>query len=84
MEFKAKIVSKKWEWDLHEIYKVNEGKIIALEIDPENTLETDSIYTNDRNLIEERPEVKNVLYLVNDSQDLVQIAQEEEGAGSKY
>ena len=38
------------DWDVSHstIYKVNEGSILALELDPENIDETDSIYTNDR------------------------------------
>ena len=84
MEMKAKVVSDEWICDQHEIYKVNEGKILALELDPENTLETDSIFTYDRELIEERPHVLNKLYVVNDSEDIIKIAQDEEGVGSKY
>ena len=74
MEFKAKVVSDDWDYDIYEIFKVNEGKILALELDPENTLETDSIFTYGRELIEERPHVKNRLYIVNDSEDIVLIA----------
>ena len=48
MEVKAKLVNDDWECIPSPIHKINEGKVLALELDPENTMETDSIYTYGR------------------------------------
>lgn len=76
MEVKAKGKKDGTDWDcmINSIFKVNEGKILALELDPENTNETDSIYTYDRDLVQERPHVLNKLYIVDDHEDLHLIA----------
>jgi hypothetical protein len=65
-ELKADIVKGNWKCDPNQIFKINEGQILALELDPENNGECDSIYTNDRQLKETREEVLNRLYIVDD------------------
>lgn len=52
------------------IHKITEGSFLALEMDPENTKDTDSIYTYDRDLIETREEVLNRLYVLDDHEDI--------------
>ena len=74
MEVKARVIGNAWECETNQIYKVNEGSIIAMEIDPENTFETDSIFTYDRVQISERPQALNKLYIVDDHEDLHLIA----------
>ena len=76
MEVKAKLVSNNWECIFSQIHKINEGKVLALELDPENNMETDSIFTYDRDLVEERPQVLNKLYVVDDHEDVHLLVQE--------
>ena len=83
-ELYARIVGGDWDVMKSTIYKINEGSILALELDPENIDETDSIYTNDRSLIEKRYEVKNMLYVLDNYEELHLIVQDSEGAGSRY
>ena len=83
-ELCARVVGGNWDVLKSTIYKINEGSILALELDPENIDETDSIYTNDRSLIEKRDEVMNMLYVLDNYEELHLIVQDAEGAGSRY
>ena len=47
-ELKTDIVKGQWKCDKNRIYKINEGEFLALELDPENNGDCDSIYTNGR------------------------------------
>lgn len=69
-ELCARVVGGDWDVSKSTIYKINEGSFLALELDPENIDETDSIYTNDRSLIEKRDEVKNMLYVLDNYEEL--------------
>lgn len=46
-ELKVSLVSGEWNFQLLEIHKVSEGRIIALEMDPENYGNADSAYNYD-------------------------------------
>lgn len=54
-----------WHINIRDIFKVNEGSIVAFEMDPENCSLTDSIYTYDRTLVI-REGVVNYLYVIDD------------------
>jgi len=51
-EFKLSYVAQEWQYTVQEIHKINEGRVIAMEIDPEGWCKTDSNYTNDNTLVE--------------------------------
>lgn len=76
-EVRAKIVSNRWNLTYTEVKKLNENQVVALELDPENNLITDSMYTYDRDLISEQSdsqnEVMNVLYLLDGHEDVHKI-----------
>ena len=63
------------DWQLNEVecHKVNEGNIIALELDPDNRERTDSVYTYDNKLIEEQPEVLNRFFVIDDKENFFHI-----------
>ena len=44
-EMKFHYSSQKWQPNLVEVLKINEGTVIAMEMDPDNREKTDSIYT---------------------------------------
>ena len=50
-EVKARVINHKWQLSTIEVKKFSEGQVVALELDPDNTQMTDSIYTYDRELI---------------------------------
>ena len=78
-EVKAKVVSLKWQLTRTEVKKLNEGYVVALELDPENNLMTDSIYTYDRDLkveTDSQNEIMNKLYLFDGREDIYKIVQE--------
>ena len=75
-EAKAKVVSLKWSLTRTEVKKLNEGQVVALELDPENDLMTDSIYTYDRDLrieSDHNDEIMNKLYLLDGREDIYKI-----------
>lgn len=79
-EVRAKVVSYRWTLTKTEVKKLNEGQVVALELDPENNLMTDSIYTYDRDLHGEHSDsnndIMNVLYLLDGHEDVHKIVQE--------
>ena len=75
-ELNAHIVCGTWVVGKKTIHKITEGSFLALEMDPENTKETDSIYTYDRDLIETREEVLNRLYVLADHEDIHLLVQD--------
>ena len=82
MQVQAKVVNGNWNLDKNkEIYKINEGAIIALELDTDNIKESDSMYTYDRKLQSMNEDVMNRLYVVDDSENLHLIEQED---GNRY
>ena len=82
MQVQAKVVNGNWNLDKNkEIYKINEGVIIALELDTDNIKESDSMYTYDRKLQSMNEDVMNRLYVVDDSENLHLIEQED---GNRY
>ena len=79
-EVSARVIGGDWAYFIFPIYKITEGSILALELDPENVAETDSIYTHDRELIERREDVRNRLYVLDNNEDINLIVQNEEGS----
>lgn len=67
------MMSGEWDYQLLEIHKVSEGKVIALEIDPENCHKTDSAYDYDNLLIEQIPDVLNIFYVIDDKENMWKI-----------
>ena len=69
-ELKLHVVNGEWKYDIVEIFKVNEGTIINIQMDSENRKKTDSIYKNNRKLIEKRKEVLNRLFIIDDKENM--------------
>ena len=46
------MTSAEWDFQLLEVHKVSEGRVIALELDPENLSKTDSAYSFKNTLID--------------------------------
>jgi hypothetical protein len=65
-ELKTDIVKGQWKCDKIRIYKINEGEFLALELDPENNGDCDSIYTNGRQCKESREDIRNRIYVLDD------------------
>ena len=59
-------MSTNWQVNEVEVHKINEGSVIALELDPGNRERTDSVYTYKNQLIEEQPEVLNQIFVIDD------------------
>ena len=51
-EMKLTMTSAEWDFQLLEVHKVSEGRVIALELDPENLSKTDSAYSFKNTLID--------------------------------
>ena len=78
-------MSGQWQVNEVECHKINEGSVIALELDPDNRDRTDSVYTYDNKLIEEQPEVLNKIFVVDDKETLFHIRQKgEDEPGVRY
>ena len=78
-------VGNSWIHNTKEVHVVREGNIIALEMDPENRSKTDSIYTHGNTLIENRSEVTNNLYIVDDKENLYYYRQKRaQESGNRY
>lgn len=71
-----------WHINTRDIFKINEGSIVAFEMDPENVSLTDSIYTYNRSLVI-REGVINYLYVVDDSENLHKL-EEPKDISAKY
>ena len=66
-------MSTNWQVNEVEVHKINEGSVIALELDPNNRERTDSVYTYKNKLIEEQPEVLNMIFVIDDKETLYHI-----------
>lgn len=66
-------MSTNWQINEVEVHKINEGCVIALELDPNNRDRTDSVYTYNNKLIEEQPEVLNQIFVIDDKETLYHI-----------
>ena len=76
-----------WQYDTLEVHKINEGTVIALEMNPDNRDYTDSIYTNNNMLREKRKDVNvlNEIFIVDDKENLFHIKQKaEDESGPRY
>ena len=76
LEVKAKVINHKWQLHYTDVKKFNENQVVALELDPENTQMTDSIYTYDRDLIidsDHHNEIPNKLFLLDGKEDIYKI-----------
>lgn len=83
--FKLYRKSQSWTVTQHEVVKVNEGQVIALEQDPDNRERTDSAYTYKNKLIEEQAEVLNKIFVIDDKETMFHIRQKgEEETGARY
>jgi hypothetical protein len=84
-ELKCQVVSQKWTTIATEIYKINDGRIIALEMDSENREMTDSIYTYNNKLIETQAAALNKFYILDDKENLICLRQKAENeSGTRY
>ena len=84
-EMKLNQVSGEWDVQLMEVHKVSEGRIIALELDPENIARPDSGYSYKHQLIEPIPEVLNMFYVIDDKENMWKLRQKgEEESGARY
>ena len=72
-ELKLSNISQEWHSEILEVYKVNEGTVIALEMDPDNRDQTDSIYTYKNKLKEERSTVLNKIFVIDDKENMFQL-----------
>ena len=73
IELKLSFIGSEWNFSTKEVHKVNEGSVIALEIDPENRERTDSVYTYNNELIEEQPSVLNKIFVIDDKESMFHI-----------
>ena len=68
-----------------EVHKVSEGRVIALELDPENIAKTDSAYNFKNALIESVPDVYNMIYVIDDKENMWKLRQKgDEESGARY
>lgn len=71
------VVAGRWKTKRHQIYKLNEGEILALELDPDNNSDGDTLYTEGRQLSRVKDK-RNRLYIVDDQPNMTLLEEDEE------
>ena len=85
IELKVSKVGSNWTESLQEVKVVREGRVIALELDPANRSATDSVYTYGRKLLEDRDNVTNKIYIVDDKENMFYLRQKfDYESGNRY